>query len=93
MTTLRIDAYHHKTDRILDEDDTEWMSQAACAGMNTNDFYPENAGTVDSLNAQLVCWRCPVRTDCLAYALRHNETGIWGGYTQPQRQREMRTTS
>lgn len=31
------------------------------------------------------CRDCPFRRPCLAYALTHAVTGIWGGTTRPQR--------
>jgi WhiB family redox-sensing transcriptional regulator len=34
---------------------------------------------------------CPVRTECLEYALRHNVAdGIWGGLTYPERKEHRR---
>lgn len=36
--------------------------------------------------ARAVCGRCPVREQCLAWALRHGEReGVWGGLTPRQR--------
>lgn len=36
--------------------------------------------------AKTVCRRCPVKTDCLAYAVaRDNKYGIWGGLTSDER--------
>jgi hypothetical protein len=33
---------------------------------------------------------CPVRRDCLLYALLQNERwGVWGGLTHPERQRAL----
>jgi WhiB family redox-sensing transcriptional regulator len=38
--------------------------------------------------AKAICARCPVQPQCLAYALRVDETlGIWGGYTEVERRR------
>lgn len=34
------------------------------------------------------CWRCPVRADCLAYAMDAGErVGVWGGLTERGRRR------
>lgn len=60
----------------------EWQTRAVCAGQDTDLFF-ENSG-----NQQIkeFCDNCPVRTDCLAYAVNeHIEHGIWGGLTPGQR--------
>lgn len=38
-------------------------------------------------HAMAVCRACPVRRQCLEFAIEHNEEGIWGGTTRPQRTR------
>jgi hypothetical protein len=44
---------------------------------------------------QAVCTRCPVSTDCLAFALENEEedgeAGVWGGTTPYQRRQLKRT--
>jgi hypothetical protein len=43
---------------------------------------PGKSGAV----ARQICSRCPVRADCLAYALAaEEEFGIWGGLDQNER--------
>jgi WhiB family redox-sensing transcriptional regulator len=47
-------------------------------------FFPENGTGVKA--AQTFCQQCPVRIECLAYALTEGEPwGIWGGWSQRQR--------
>jgi len=46
----------------------------------------------DVIAAKTICRRCDVRETCLAYALKHHESGIWGGTTDRDRQR-MRKAS
>jgi WhiB family redox-sensing transcriptional regulator len=57
-----------------------WMAEAACLGSDA-DFFP----TTDGKRAQPakgLCARCPVREDCLDYAIAaHEHHGIWGGMT------------
>lgn len=36
--------------------------------------------------AKAVCRICPVASDCLKYALVHNEQGVWGGTTEEDRE-------
>jgi WhiB family transcriptional regulator, redox-sensing transcriptional regulator len=65
-----------------------WAQRASCRGSDL-DFYVDaskvaNRPAVDA--AKAVCSNCPVREDCLQYALRNGETfGIWGGRTEKER--------
>jgi WhiB family redox-sensing transcriptional regulator len=67
----------------------DWRSQAACTTEDPELFFP--IGTtglaVDQVDeAKRVCARCPVREDCLEYALASNQdAGIWGGLTEDER--------
>lgn len=36
--------------------------------------------------ARETCVRCPVKKQCLTWAIEHNETGIWGGTDRRERQ-------
>lgn len=68
-----------------------WRQQAACAGMDPNQFVPEGRGNGGLLyvEARQICDRCPVKAECLAYALHNGEEyGMWGGAT-PQERKEM----
>jgi len=71
--------------------DTTWTRFAACRGMVTNSFYPEErAGTVtiDQMNARNNCGRCLVVNECLTYAIENKEQhGTWGGLSTQARQR------
>ncbi len=64
----------------------EWVEQALCAQADPEAFYPEKGGRNNQ--AKAVCSRCPVTSECLAYALEHNERfGIWGGVSERDRRR------
>jgi WhiB family redox-sensing transcriptional regulator len=66
-----------------------WMRRAACAGMDVRLFFPESEG--DGHAARLVCSQCPVRAECLAFALAERTTvGIWGGTDATQRRKLRR---
>lgn len=74
------------------EPDPEWRKQAACAGSDSDIFFPIGEED-DSLAApaKAVCAVCPVRDACLQYALATNQTeGVWGGMTGPERRRLRR---
>lgn len=69
-----------------------WVAQAACAGMNGDLwFLDDQAGSYRE--ARTICATCPVRTDCLTYALTHRiNHGMWGGLNPIQR-RQLRTAN
>lgn len=66
-----------------------WMDHAACSGEDINLFFPPSAGEEHQPQieqAKEICRRCPVRAECLEYALmlpiRH---GIFGGLDEVER--------
>jgi len=61
-----------------------WMDRAACVDVAISVFYPEEGA--DLMEALLICGSCPVRADCLEYAITTRERhGVWGGTTPEQR--------
>lgn len=73
--------------------DQEWRSDAACAGLDPEMFFPRRNDPVGTARAKAVCntGPCPVRAQCLAYALSHGETfGVFGGRSERQRRRMRR---
>ena len=76
----------------------DWMERAACAGDNPNLFFPEPGDSSAVIKAaKRVCALCPVRVECLEYALQYDGMpGIWGGKTQRERRKlfaeRLRTT-
>jgi WhiB family redox-sensing transcriptional regulator len=68
------------------DDPDAWRQHAECRGMDPEFFYPERGEDVDAIKA--VCATCPVRAQCLEYAITHREMhGIWGGLSERQRRR------
>ena len=70
----------------------EWLTQALCRTYPAHQaevrWFPESNREDDSsANKGLaVCFRCPVRRECLTWAVEHEETiGTWGGATATQR--------
>lgn len=64
----------------------EWRHDAACRDMDPELFFPGTGGRIAGRKALAVCARCPVRTDCLDWALKAPEKdGVWGGTTARQR--------
>lgn len=69
----------------------EWHQEAACADPQTPPdlFFPESGSRPS--RAKSICADCPVRADCLRWALDNYEPhGIWGGYTPQERRTLLR---
>lgn len=62
-----------------------WKEHSACKDAPVEVFFVER-GTTTVDRARAICFDCPVRVDCLDYALRHYEKfGVWGGLTEGER--------
>lgn len=67
-------------------DPASWRPWAACADEDADLFFP--AGRQAAQVARRVCAACPVREQCLQYALEADvRYGIWGGTTAGERKR------
>ena len=64
-----------------------WRHKAACAGLDPNDWFPEQTGySTVHRRAVDICRGCEVQLACLRAAIENNEHhGIWGGLTVTQR--------
>lgn len=72
---------------LMVEDDDGWMVKALCRGADASLFFPEGAGP-EMEAAKRICAVCPVKGDCLEFALRHNIAhGCWGGLSERERAR------
>jgi Transcription factor WhiB len=61
-----------------------WMRQGSCVHADPDVFFPDKGGSAAA--AKAVCAGCPVRTDCLDYALANSERfGVWGGLSERER--------
>ena len=70
----------------------EWQEQALCAQTDPEAFFPEKGGS--TREAKRICQGCPVRDECLEFALEHDERfGIWGGLSERERRRLKREIS
>ena len=67
----------------------DWRAYAACAKSDPDLFVA--AGAIEHKLAKRVCRACPVRKECLAYAMDEPvDHGIWGGLTERERRRYRR---
>ena len=71
---------------------TPWESRAICREADARCFVPPMSGEsaderrVRESAAKRICADCPVRRECLDYALRVRESlGIWGGLDETER--------
>ena len=68
---------------------TDFFDDAACRDADTTVFFP--ASDNDAGPAKAICATCPVREECLEYALETRPAdGIWGGLTAIERHRLIR---
>jgi WhiB family redox-sensing transcriptional regulator len=73
-----------------------WQDDAACRGKEVVLFFgpdgerqPERE--IRERKAKTVCAACPVRTECLGYAVsRPEKYGTWGGLNEDERASERR---
>ena len=70
----------------------DWQTMAACRGHSAAMFFApthferKEARASRERQAKAVCAMCPVRKECLDYALRiHEPHGIWGGLSEIER--------
>jgi WhiB family redox-sensing transcriptional regulator len=72
-----------------------WVDRAACRGEDLVLFFgpdgerqPERE--IRERKAKQICMACPVRVDCLDYAVSQHEYGMWGGLNEDERTAERR---
>lgn len=74
---------------LLTSRDQDWRAQASCARLDPNLWFAP--GAVEHREAKKICRGCPVRSECLAYAMNVPvDHGIWGGLTERERRRRRR---
>jgi len=67
-------------------EDRPWLEHAACKHLDTNIFYPGRGGLLHL--ARKICASCPVRRECLDYAVENHEMlGVWGGTSERERRK------
>lgn len=71
---------------LLDQD---WRALAKCAQTDPDLWFA--VGAREHKLAKRICRSCPVRRDCLSYAMDAPiDHGIWGGMTERERKRYRR---
>lgn len=73
-------------------DEHDWQERALCAQTDPEAFFPEKGGS--TRDAKRICQGCDVRSECLEYALQHDERfGIWGGLSERERRKLKKRTA
>jgi WhiB family transcriptional regulator, redox-sensing transcriptional regulator len=73
-----------------------WQDRAACVGTDTQLFFGPDGERgqereIREAKAKAICALCPVRAQCLDYALTNSiKQGIWGGLNCEERAWERR---
>lgn len=70
----------------LEEHKRKWQLQAACQTVAPEIMFSDDVSVIEQ--AKKVCRTCPVRVDCLEYAIVERPVvGVWGGFDEKQRKR------
>ena len=77
--------------------DYSWRREAVCRDTDPELFFPVGTtgqALLQIAKAKSVCCECPVKLDCLDFALETNQdTGIWGGLSEEERRQIRREAS
>lgn len=101
MNALRKSKVQHLDWAQMAKDDT-WRQKAVCRNLDPAIFFPEGEGAelnVLYAKAKRYCNECPVRQECLDYAMRaevnedSHRYGLFGGLTPSQRKKLRASTS
>jgi hypothetical protein len=67
----------------------ERWERAICIGMDNDEiervFFRGTGRPPKNAPHKKICGNCPIRQFCLEYGIVHEETGVWGGQTQSER--------
>lgn len=86
MTTQTPTAGRSTTSAVLTRDADNWRKFSACAEADPELFFPTSSEVEKTAQAKKVCGRCPVRQQCLTWALEAGQdTGVWGGMDERER--------
>ena len=71
-----------------------WRADSACRDLDADLFFPAGEtgpAARQIVQAKAICALCPVKAECLQFALAtHQDYGIWGGTTEDERRQIRR---
>lgn len=77
---------------VANRGEAEWQARASCRGPHAIVFFPPSHSERKDERiereraAKEICRPCPVRQECLDYAIKIREAhGIWGGLNEAER--------
>lgn len=74
---------------LAEAEDQNWRANALCSKTDPDLWFA--VGALEHKVAKSICRKCPVRADCLSYAMEAPvDHGIWGGFTERERRRHRR---
>jgi WhiB family redox-sensing transcriptional regulator len=66
--------------------DSDWRDRSACRATDPDLHFPEPGNTAQLAAAKAVCAACPVRAECLQFALdTGSRSGVFGGLGEDER--------
>lgn len=75
---------------------TEWQQLGACRAVDSSIFFPplhfehKPDREAREAKAKAICATCPVRIECLDWALTtHEPHGVWGGMSELERRQVL----
>jgi hypothetical protein len=69
----------------------EWVKEAACNGAENPNAFGKPKDDYEVRQAKRVCeFHCPVRDDCLMHGIIYGETGVWGGFSEHERDEKFK---
>lgn len=67
----------------------DWMRRGNCRHQHPSTFFPSDGVGVEL--ARRICATCPVKDECLEYALTERiDHGVWGGASERERRRILK---
>lgn len=78
-------------DELFFDAQEPWYEEAACASYPAELFFPPSDAPSAANAAKAICEGCPVREECLSFALETAQAeGVWGGMNAGERRRLRR---
>jgi WhiB family redox-sensing transcriptional regulator len=75
----------------------DWRHNAVCRDEDPELFFPvgtSGLAIAQAADAKAVCGRCPVKAECLSWALNSGQdAGVWGGMSEDERRALKRRTA